>query len=190
MRPQQGFLNQGYNGQGYTNQGFTNQGYPNQGFNQGFNQGYNSQGFNQGFGNQGFGGQGFNNQGFNSQGFNNSGYNQPYVQGLNSSGHHHHRHHHHHHRPHHGYTGFTPVWHNNYGLNVQSVMFRPNCVRCSGNGVYLSRRGLAIPCRSCYRSHGYCTRCYNTGMRFKTGRPCYRCQGGRNYSSSSDSSFG
>ncbi len=163
--PNQGFNNpnQGFN-QGFNNQGFNNQGF-NQGFNpnQGFDQGFNNQGFNQGFNpNQGFN-QGFNNQGFNpNQGFNQGGWG----------------------------NNIMPSWQNPFGLKIPFVVFNSGCRGCHGSGIMV-RRGMSIPCRKCYRVARVCTRCYSTGIRFKNGKQCRKCNGGhgkrRNTSSSSSS---
>ena len=97
-----------------------------------------------------------------------------------------------------GYTGNTwgstnPYnWHNPFGLSIPQVSFVGGCRKCGGSGI-IKIKGMAIPCRKCYESHGYCVKCYGSGISFMKNKPCKNCNGKgnklkRKHKSSSSSS--
>jgi hypothetical protein len=67
-------------------------------------------------------------------------------------------------------------WHNPYGLSIPQVSFHGGCRKCRGAGIIM-RRGMALPCRRCYRTHGYCVKCFGTGVNYFKNKPCHKCNG-------------
>lgn len=61
-------------------------------------------------------------------------------------------------------------------MSLPQVSFIGGCRKCNGSGI-ITRRGRQIPCRKCYRHHGFCVKCYGTGVNFMRNKHCHKCHG-------------